>query len=220
MADKPRTRRVPRRLNTPFLKSGLEALNTEVEQNYGTEQTKITATEAEVCYRKYKGMCVFCDTLMGYLGRPSMASARLMFYVPLTVGGAPTPENLILVCNKCKEGYRDTRKLRTDIVGLDSFADCCEELFKAVRDGYPQAKIDMLKARLNGRLADVAMCMRYVTTPDWAPVTMTQVVEGENTIGERLEQMGTGQDVKAAITEDVKQIVTTKQYKIMRPTNE
>ncbi len=99
---------------------------------------------------------------------------------------------------------------------MDSFADCCEQLFIAVRDGYPRAKIDMLKNRINTRLADVATCMRYVTAPEWKPEEMSALTENQNTIADRLEQMGGGAKVTKDITEDVKQMVTTQQYKIKR----
>jgi hypothetical protein len=63
--------------------------------------------------------------------------------------------------------------------------------------------------------------MRYVTTPDWRPVEMVKMIEDKNTIADRLEQMGKGDKVTEIITEDVKQVVTTGQYKIMRePTDE
>ena len=63
--------------------------------------------------------------------------------------------------------------------------------------------------------------MRYVTTGDWEPDDTEVIVEGVNTMGERLEQMANGEDVKDKITNDVKQIVKTKQYKIIRkPTDE
>jgi hypothetical protein len=52
-----------------------------------------------------------------------------------------------------------------------------------------------------------------------------KIVEGENTIGEQVEQLAEGTrdggDVKDEIIQVTKQIVTTKQYKIIRgPTNE
>ena len=217
-------------MNTPFLKQGIEEINNEIEKAYSKVtgkdklwQTyeKIKVSDAETCFHQYRGKCVFCDTRLSYLGRATRNAARLMFYVPLKVGGEARPDNLIVVCATCKLEYRSTRKLRQDIVGLDSFADCCEELFIAVRDGHPQAKIDMLKARINTRLTDVATCMRYVTTPDWRPVTMEKLVEGQNTMAEALEDMGKGKDTKAAITNKVKQAATTRQYRIMRePTDE
>jgi 5-methylcytosine-specific restriction endonuclease McrA len=230
MAAKKRTRRVPKRLNTPFLTTGVTAINNEIaaayskvtakDKKHGTVK-KITVLDAEDCYRHHRGKCVYCDTRLTYVGRSHMKAARLMFYVPLKVGGEARLDNLIIVCVDCKHSYRDTRKLRTDIVGLDSFADCCEQLFIAVRDGYPRAKVDMLKNRINTRLSDVATCMRYVTTPDWRPITMEKLVEGENTMAEALEDMGKGKDAKAAVTNKVKQVVTTGQYKIMRePTDE
>jgi hypothetical protein len=230
MAVKKRTRRVPKRKNTPFLKQGIEEINNDIKKAYvkvtGEDKLwqtyeKITIPDAEECFRQYRGKCLYCDTRLSYLGRMSKNSARLMFYVPLKVGGEARPDNLIIVCADCKHEYRDTRKLRQDIVGLDSFADCCEQLFIAVLDGHSQLKIDTLKARINTRLSDVATCMRYVTTPDWKPRETVKLIEGKNTIADRLERMGEGNKVTECITEDVKQIVTTKQYKIIRrPTDE
>ena len=230
MSEKPRRRRVPKRLNTPFLTTTVDAINNEIKEAYGVVTgkdkkqgtfEKIIPAEAEDCFRQYRGKCVYCDTRLSYIGRANMASARLAFYVPLKVGGEARPDNLIIVCAHCKHEYRDTRKLRQDIVGLDSFADCCEQLFIAVRNGYPQVTVNMLKARLNARLTDVATCMRYVTTPDWRPVKMEKLIEGKNTMAEALEDMGKGDDTKDAITNKAKQVVTTGQYKILRePTDE
>ena len=230
MSEKPRRRRVPKRLNKPFLTTTVDAINNEIKEAYGVVTgkdkkqgtfEKIIPAEAEDCFRQYRGKCVYCDTRLSYIGRPNMASARLAFYVPLKVGGLAVPDNLIIVCANCKHDYRDTRKLRKDIVGLDSFADCCEQLFIAIRDEAPRDTVNMLKGRINARLEDVATCMRYVTTPDWRPVEMGKLIENQSTIADRLEQMGKGEKVTEIITEDVKQVVTTKQYKIMRePTDE
>jgi hypothetical protein len=217
-------------LNTPFLTTQVEAINNEIEEAYskvtGKDKKrkvyeKVIPAEAEDCFRQYRGKCVFCDTRLSYIGRVNMASARLMFYVPLKVGGEAKPDNLIIVCANCKHEYRGTRKLRQDITGLDSFADCCELLFEAVLEKAGTDRIKRLKARLNDRLIDVATCMRYSTTEDWKPQWHDKIIEGRNTIGDRLELVAEGEDMKAAITNDVKQMVTTKQYKIMRePTDE
>lgn len=224
-----KTRRVPKRKNTPFLRHGIEAINDEIVAAYGKvtgkdklweTYEKISVADAEECFRQYRGKCVYCDTRLSYLGRTTMNAARLAFYVPLKVGGEARPDNLIVVCARCKHEYRDTRKLRQDIVDLDSFADCCEQLFIAIRDNECRDKVLLLKDRINTRLADVATCMRYVTTHDWRPAELVKVVEGKNTIADRLEQMGKGDKVTEIITEDVKQIVTTKQYKILRETTD
>jgi hypothetical protein len=230
MAAKKRTRRVPKRLNTPFLTTGVTAINNEIAAAYGKVTAKdkkygtvpkITPQDAEACYQQYKGKCVFCDTRLAYLGRANEAAARLMFYVPLKVGGEARLDNLIIVCTSCKHEYRDTRKLRQDITGLDSFADVCEQLFEAVIENADFGRIKRLKARLNDRLSDIATCMRYVTTPDWKPQHYEKLIEGENTMAEALEDMGKGKDTKDAITNKVKQVVSTKKYKIIRePTDE
>jgi len=222
-----KTRRVPKRKNTPFLRHGIEAINDEIIAAYGKvtgkdkvwgTYEKISVADAEACFRQYRGKCVYCDTRLSYLGRVTMNAARLAFYVPLKVGGEARPDNLIVVCARCKHEYRDTRKLRQDITGLDSFADVCQQLFESCLEENPDPdKIKRLKDRLNDRLADVATCMRYVTTPDWRPCEFVKVVEGKNTIADRLEQLAYGDtSVTEVITEDVKQIVTTKQYKILR----
>lgn len=224
-----KTRRVPKRKNTPFLRHGIEAINDEIVAAYGKvtgkdklweTYEKISVADAEACFRQYRGKCVYCNTRLSYLGRTTMNAARLAFYVPLNVGGEARPDNLIVVCARCKHEYRDTRKIRQDITGLDSFADVCEQLFEAVIGEADQDRIKRLKDRLNDRLSDIATCMRYTTTPDWKPQWTEKIVDGQNTIGDRLELMGEGEDMKATITNDVKQIVTTKQYKIMRPTND
>jgi hypothetical protein len=214
------------RMNSPFLTKCVEDINKQILKAYGTPTnkdafwgtyTKINSADAEDCFQQYKGKCVYCDKRLSYLGRRSVYAARLMWYVPLSVGGEARPDNLIVVCALCEHDYRDTRKLRRDIVGLDSFADTCEALFIAVRDGDSEEVRDQLKNRLNNRLVDIATCMRYVTTGDWEPDDTEVIVDGMNTIGERLEQMAKGADVKDKVTNDVRQIVKLKQYKIIRP---
>ncbi len=213
------------RQNSPYLKKGLAEINMEIKQAYskitGVDKvwdtyTKINSADAEDCFQKYKGRCVYCDTRLSYLGRMSIYSARLAFYVPLKVGGEARPDNLIVVCAKCKHDYRSTRKMRTDMTGVDTFADLCEALFFAVKYDQSEQVRNNLKNRLNLKLTDVATCMRYVTQGEWEPSKFDKVVEQVNTIGEQLEQMGKGEAVKADITQTVKQVVTTQQYKIMR----
>lgn len=213
------------KLHSAFLSSSLDDINREVrvEQDKHRKNTKMwhsfaefKRAGAEECFQKYKGRCVYCDKALSYLGRKAPNSARLMFYVPLNVGGKVTLDNLIVACVPCKQEYTSLRKVREDVLGLDSFGDTCEALFKAVRDGANEETILKLKCRINHRLTDIATCMRYVTTSDWIPNAMRLVIEGENTIGDRLEDMAKGEDVKDEITQDVKQIVTSKQYKIIR----
>lgn len=209
-----------------FMTRGITDINNEIKQTYGKvvgldklwkTYTKITKVDAEACFERYHGRCVFCNKALKYLGRMSKDAARLMFYVPLNVGGEARPDNLVVVCAYCKYNHRSVKPREADVVGVDSFADLCEALFLAIRDGSDEDHRDAIKNRLNLRLADIATCMRYVTKGDWIPDAFDKVVDGENTIGERLEHMGRGEDVKDDITNAVKQIITTKQYKIIRP---
>ncbi len=227
---RPLVSKARQRMNSPFLTTAVNAINKQIRKAYGTPTNKATfwgtykkinSADAEACFQHHKGKCAYCNKRLSYLGRRSVYAARLSWYVPLSVGGEARPDNLIVVCIECEHDYRDTRHLRREVVGLDSFADVCEALFKAVRDGASEEVRDQLKNRLNLRLVDVATCMRYVTTGDWEPDETEVVVEGVNTMGERLEQMAKGEDVKNEITNDVKQIVKTKRYKILRePTDE
>jgi hypothetical protein len=198
----------------------LTEINTEIHEAYGkttrkdlfwATYTKVNKADAEACFMEYKGRCVFCDKTLSYLGRNSENSARLMFYVPLNVGGEARVDNLVVVCAECKHGYRSTRKLRQDIQGLDSFADTCEALFIAVREKADEDVIDCLKNRLNIRLADVATCMRYVIdTAEEGEI----LIEGENTIADMLEDPVKN---KGEITKKVKNMVGHMQYRIIRP---
>jgi hypothetical protein len=218
-----------KRYSSSFLTKGIDEINDEIKKAYsevtGLDKLwetyeKIKRFDAETCFQKQKGRCAYCDKPLRYLGRMSNDAARLSFYVPLNIGGEARPDNLIVVCSQCKHNYRSMRILREDIVGIDSFADHCEALFLAIKDGASEEVRNQIKNRLNHRLADVAMCMRYVVTGDWIPETFEKIVDEENTIGEKLEDMGRGKDMKKSITEDVKQIIVTKQYKIIRNTND
>ncbi len=213
------------RASSPFLKKGVEEINLEIREAYvrvtGEDKlwetyAKITPKIAEAIFNQNRGRCVYCDKRVSYLGRQSIYAARLSFYVPLNVGGEARPDNLIIVCAQCKHDYRSTRKFRQDMEGLDSFADTCEALFIAVKNESNVETINKLKNRLNIRLSDIANCMRYVITADWIPDSMEMIVEEENTIGERLEGMAKGENVKDKITKDMQQIIASKQYKIIK----
>ena len=61
MEAKKRERRVPKRLNTPFLTTQITAMNNEIKASYGKVTAKdkkygtverITHYDAEVCYQK------------------------------------------------------------------------------------------------------------------------------------------------------------------------
>ena len=207
-----------------FITKSVSEVNAEIREAYvkvtGKDKIwetydKILPGDAEACFKQYKGRCVYCDKSLSYLGRMSSSSARLAFYVPLKVGGEARPSNLVVVCARCKEDYSYVPKQRQEVVGLDSFADVCEALFKAVRDGASEDTRDRLKNRLNLRLADIATCMSYVVKSDWIP-TDEIIEEGVNTIGEQLERMAEGTVGTDEITSTVKQVASRKQYKIIR----
>jgi hypothetical protein len=213
------------RTASSFVSDSVDTLNAEIRRTYvqvtGEDKmwsvySRITNFDVEEVYQKYRGRCVYCDKALRYLGTRSHNSARVVWYVPLNVGGEARPDNLIVSCQECVKSYRSTRKLREDMVGLDSFADVVELLFKAVRDGADQSVVDQLKSRLNVRLVDVANCMRYTTKDDWIASEDEIVEEGVNTIGDRVEAMAKGEDTKDEITNTIKQMVSKKQYKIIR----
>lgn len=220
-----RTKKKKRKQLSAFMTSSVREVNHEIREAYekvtGRDKLwetydKILPGEAEDCFAQYKGRCVYCNKALSYIGRMSSKSARLAFYIPLKVGGEARPSNLIVVCAPCKNDYTYVPKQREDIVGLDSFADVCEALFKAVRDGASEHTREGLKNRLNLRLADIATCMGYVIKSDWIPEKDEIVEEGVNTIGEHLERMAEGEDAKKEITNTVKQVAARKQYKIIR----
>ena len=220
---RPRKNRKKRNTGT-FVTKGVHEINAEIRAAYikvtGKDKLwetydKLRPGDAEAIFKRYRGRCVYCDKSLSYIGRMSSNSARLAFYVPLKVGGEARPDNLVVVCAPCKNDYTYVPKQRTDIVGLDSFADICEVLFKAVKNGASEDTRDRLKNRLNLRLADIATCMGYVVKSDWIP-TDEIVEEGVNTIGEQLEGMAEGEDTKDAITNTVKQVAARKQYNIIR----
>jgi hypothetical protein len=218
---RPVVQKARKRTTSSFLTKGLAEINTEIHEAYGkatrkdifwATYTKVNKADAEATFMEYKGRCVFCDKTLSYLGRNSENSARLMFYVPLNVGGEARVDNLVVVCAECKHGYRSTRKLREDVQGLDSFADVCVELFRAVAfRTEDRATIDRLKNRLNIRLADVATCMRYVVDTDEEAEIL---IEGKNTIADMLENP---EKNKKKITKKVKNMVGHMQYRVIRP---
>ena len=214
-----------KRAASTFVSDCVNSLNAEIRAAYvkvtGEDKIwsvydRITKTDVEEIYQKYRGRCVYCDKALRYLGTRSHHSARVTWYIPLNVGGEARPDNLIVSCQECVKSYRSTRKLREDMIGLDSFADTVEALFIAVRDHKDQTVIDQLKCRLNVRLSDVANCMRYITKSDWIAHSSEIIEENANTLADRIEALANGEDTRDKITNTMKQIVTTKKYKIIR----
>jgi hypothetical protein len=225
---RPVVKKIQKRTTSSFLTKGLTEINTEIHEAYGKATrkdifwakqayTKVNKADAEACFMEYKGRCVFCDKTLSYLGRNSENAARLMWYVPLNVGGKARPDNLVVVCAECKHGYRSTRKLREDVQGLDSFADVCVALWGEVVKVEPcQVSIDRLKNRLNIRLVDVATCMRYVVQTEPTPEHDEQeiLIEGENTLADLLVEPKKNKD---KITNVVRGMVKHGQYRVIRP---
>lgn len=230
---RPKVNKRRQKRTSSFLTKSLDEINAEIKASYRTVTAtdmrwgtipQVTKADAEDCFMNYKGRCAFCNKALSYLGRESHTSARLMWYVPLDVGGEARPDNLVVVCAECKHGYRTTRKLREDTQGLDSFADVCVELYRAVLEKKGRKTIDRLKARLNIRLADVATCMRYVIDVDTEPEEPETLIEGVNTIPDMLEELADGlyseEEQTKRITNRVKKMAKTKQYRIIRKESE
>lgn len=180
--------------------------------------------EAEQIYKKYGGRCAFCGVNL-VIASSSMSGIAFMFYTPLNVGGSPTISNVILVCKAHKARYRPIREAREDILDINTIADYIEHLIRAIKNDGDREKILRIKRILNGKFTDLAVNMRYVTFSGNMPEDIEIVEEGVNTVPDLIQDLadksldsppGDVLSSKQKVTESLKQIDSTKQYKIIK----
>lgn len=211
----------------------VDEINKQLRKYRGV--TRITTKDAHAVYQAHKGLCAFCGiglNVREFLGSNSL---RLKFYIPTEYGGDRTVKNLVPVCLDCDGKYRPVKEPREDIPDLNTVADLIEALTKAVIHaeesidkpdfGALTKKVRRIKRLLNLKIEEIAATMRYKPFKDWAPESYVIIQEENNSIPDLVEQVTKGarqgdedalSSAKDRITEQVKQTVSTRQYKIVR----
>lgn len=192
---------------------------------------RITPQQARAAFLAYKGTCAYCGIPLNVRNRTGWNSLHFTFYVPIKLQGKKIrPELLLPVCeahlkNSIKPG------LREDIPDLNTFSDLIVVLIKSIVSENElsselkilmQEKINRIKRLLNFKLEDIALSMRYKPFRDWNPEEFELVVEGDNSFPDLVQKVteevidkGT-EETKEEVTECIKQILTAKQYKVVR----
>lgn len=171
----------------------------------------LSPKDADAVWDKCNGRCSMCAKPLT-TGRTGGQSPRPMFYIPLKWGGHPNLDNLILVCRTCKKsGATFVRRPIERILGIDTFADLCEALFKAIKNDESEDLRRQIKYRMNLELEGIVNMLRGAPYTEFLTEDLQQRVEGKNTLPDLIEAGD-----KKEVTNAIQQIVTTKKYNIMR----
>lgn len=166
-------------------------------------------SELTALYKKSKGHCQICGDLVELWGTGELV---FDFYVPLKYGGLPTIDNVFVSCHAHKI---NTNKKRAELPDINTFADLCEQLFLSVQEGTDK-RTKQIKRMMNWTLEDLTESMRYETFDDWRPDKFELIYENRNSIPDLIEKVIEAPGAKAEITEQIKQLVTAKKYRILR----
>lgn len=207
---------------TPFTRATKE-INRELREHGHTHH--IRGAEARSVFQKWKGRCVFCGIPLLVRARTTGAALGFQFYTPLSCGGRPTIDNVVPTCTGCRKFYRTTRQPREELFNVNTFADLTEQLILELQQHKQhKGRITRIKRMMNQSLEDMVNNMRYKTYPDQAPEEFELLVEDKNTLPEEIEGLTKAlkEDNKPSVdkekdrvTDRVKQIITSKQYKVI-----
>jgi len=185
-------------------------LNTDIMKFY-PKSPLLVMSEVVSLYKKAKGCCQFCGSTIYLVGPGAFI---FQWYIPLEYGGKASIGNVVVVCSTHERELTE-RKRPQDVFGINTFADLCEQLFLAVQDKSTE-RIKQIKRMMNWTLEDIAATLRYKTFDDWKPEKFELIYEGRNTIPDLIEKIVKEPETKEDITEQIKQIVTSKKYRVLR----
>ena len=188
---------------------------------------RIQAIELSMLFKQFNGRCAYCG--IPCIPWPKISNDRVYFhwYIPLDKGGTTEIKNLVPVCSEHKEKYRHVKTPRETIPDVNTFGDLIATLVdstitmrKLKSDNNVEAfkwerKIQALKHSINMLLEEIMVSTHYKPFSDWKfnPIMHEEDV---NTIPDLIEGMVKGEDNKDELTNAAKQLISTKQYKIIR----
>lgn len=191
-------------------------------RNAGIKKS-ILYSEVNMLWRKFNGRCAFCGISLDIRANVGPNASRFTFYTPLKYGGEVKQDNIVLACSKCAERYTPRREMREEIPDLNTLGDTIEQFIRAIYEDRERAnkatreKVQRIKRYINLQIEELAVNMRYKTFKDWAPDEFIMLFEGENTIPDIVEKMiDEPEEAKKEMEQSWKQIMTTKQYKILK----
>jgi hypothetical protein len=193
---------------------------------------------AQEVFERYGGRCALCGIGLSAHYNSGIDTLYLDFYIPLTRGGRwDSLDNVIPVCKSHYTGGVIKKELRKDIPDINTFSDLIEQLIRSTLsakqmedEDNPELSLmikkkNMIKRIINMKLEDITVCMQYKPFEDWIPENYEFVIEDENTIPDLIEmttESVVDNDTDAVVeskkktTEQVKQLASTKQYRIVR----
>jgi len=83
----------------------------------------ISTKELTLIYAKFRGICAICG-----LRFSDKMKVHFQFFKPLKTGGDVSVDNVIPVCQECKESYRPPIHSSNRIPGVNTFPDLVERL--------------------------------------------------------------------------------------------
>ena len=206
-------------------------LNRELREK--GRKKRINPLELVALTKRFSGRCAYCS--VPCIPKAGQRSTQLNFqwYIPLDRGGETTIDNLVPVCSEHLHRYRPTKRQRETIPDINTFGDLVYNLIKSVittsrlkSDNNVDAfrweeKTNRIKREINGLLEEIIISSQYHPFTDWMVKEPVFHEEDINTIPDIIEGMTEKEIVNDTVDgrvldEPVKQILSTKQYKIIR----
>ncbi len=197
-------------------------LNNEIKRKRPHLKKRFLRSEAEEKYKEYKGSCAFCGINLLVAESNSSHALRYSFYIPLEVGGVIDTFNIVPCCPSHKEENDRKIAIRDHIPDIDTLGDLIHILIETVLENREtptpelKEKLRRIKRTINSELNNIVVTARYSYLEDWAPEEMSLLVEEKNTLPDLVEKIVEEKDTKESIQKLTGQMLTTKQYKIIR----
>lgn len=184
-------------------------------------------------FKTFSGRCAYCGVPCVPNSGDTRTKVSFQWYIPLNRGGLPEKENLVPVCSEHRHKYRASKRQIETIPDVNTFGDLMYSLIQATvtmtrlkSDNNTEAfvwehKINRIKRAINSLLEEMMVSTQYRPFTDWKVDNMTVYEEDINTIPDMVEDM-TEKEIagepaeKESLIEAAKQMLTTKQYKIIR----
>lgn len=233
--------RAKKTFGTHAFKKALLKFNTEIKRALPRGNPhRFTISEAFKLYQRFNGRCVYCGLPLNVNAEAAVNSLNYKLYIPLEYNGVIDMDNVVIVCNTHADKYRPVKPPREDIPNVNTLADLIhvliEETFKLEQMKNTEfhslilEKIRRIKIELNKTMEDIAVNMRYKTYADWQTSYYEIIEEDKNTLADLVQEQtkkvasGEPQDVvdstREKIVNQTKQMATSKQYRIIRNTEE
>ena len=169
----------------PFA-SELKALNRQVQKVLlEGEKSYFILNDLRNAYDDYEGRCSYCGLAL-VSTRYLIQTAHFAFHIPLEIGGAVSPKNLVPVCVRCRDKRRPRRPAEMAVFGYNAFSDLITQLAAAVYT-QDQERISYFKVQIDHALGDYINTLYY--KPHGLPEKTEVRIEGMSCLSDKITSL-------------------------------